>query len=278
MDKQYEELMYGTGLLRVAGEDRCGFQYFNEKLCEKQRSILNGGFDKKFEIEPELHNAAMNELKNSFRYGKTRGMIIFFKDEKDRFCSNEFYDCDQIMANGHGLANPWTLDLIETGSLSFGTYRIQRGIRIGNFYWNAKKIYELAKNRDELLVTCDTHIHVSPSDIAQSNRFCEMGVGFGKKSNKIKDLVFKCHSEGLKGIEEEKLKEFILDNTRSKEKEVPGFSEKSYNEIFKECKPTISFFVDKESKNIPNIHRDKKHALPFSNGIKYMIMNSPADL
>jgi len=279
MDKQYEELMYGTGLLRIAGEDRCGFQYFNEKLYEKQKSVFrNKGL--KFEIEPELHNAAMNELKNSFRYGKTRGMIVFFEDEGDKFRNREFHDSAWIRANGYGFTNPWTLDMIETGSLGFGTYRIQRGIRIGNFYWNAKKIYELAKNRDELLVTCDTHIHVPPSDTAPSNRFCEMGVGFGKKSNKIKDLVFKCNSEGPEGIEEEKLKEFILDNTKSKEKEVHGFSEKSYNEIFKECEPSIRFLVDKESKNIPNIHRGKteNRALPFPNGIKYMIMNSPADL
>jgi hypothetical protein len=277
MSEQYEELMYGTGLLRVAGEDRCRFHYFNEKLYEKQRSVF-GNKGLKFEIEPELYNAAMSELKNSFRYGKTRGMIVFFEDEGDKFRNREFHDSAWIRANGYGFTNPWTLDMIETGSLGFGTYRIQRGIRVGNFYWNAKKIYELANNRDDLLVTCDTHICIPPSNIAPNNRFCEMGVGFRKKSDKIKDLVFKCHSGHLTGIEEEKLKEFILDNTRGKEKQVPGFSERLYEEIFKECKPTIGFFVDKESKNIPNNQRNKKHTLPFPNGIKYAIMDDPIEL
>ncbi len=276
MDEQYEELMYGTGLLRIAGEDRCGFHYFNEKLYEKQKSIFGKKGFKKFEVEPKLHNAAMNELKNSFRYGKTRGMIVFFKDEGDKFCSNEFYDCDQLRANGYGFTNPWTIDLIETGSIGFGTYRIQRGIRVGNFYWNAKKIYELARNKDELMVTCDTYIRMPPSNTAPSNRFCEMGVGFGKRSDRIKDLVFKCHSGHTIGIEEEELKEFILDNAVRKEKEVHGFSERIYEEIFKECKPTVNFFVDRESKNVPNNHR--KSALPFPNGKKYMIMSDPIEL
>jgi hypothetical protein len=227
MEKLYEELMYGTGLLRVAGEDRCRFNCFNEKLYEKQRSIFGNKDFKKFEIEPKFYNAAMNELKNSFRYGKTRGMIAFFKDEGNKFCSSEFYDCDHVRANGYGFTNPWALDMIETGSLGFGTYRIERGVRVGNFYWNAKKIYELTKNRDELLMTCDTHIRIPPSNTDPNNRFCEMGVGFGKKSNKIKDLTFKCcHSGHSMEIEKEKLKEFILDNTIRKEKEVSGFSER----------------------------------------------------
>lgn len=277
MDEHDEELTYGTGLLRIAGEDRGGFNYFNEKVYERQKSIFGKKGSKKFEVEPKIRNAAMNELKNSLRYGKTRGMIVFFKDEGDKFCSDEFYDCYQLRANKYGFTNPWTVDLIETGSIGFGTYRIQRGIRVGNFYWNAKKIYELARNKDDLMITCDTYIRIPPSNTAPINRFCEMGVGFGKKSNKIKDLVFKCHSEGPKGIEEKELKEFILDNTGRKEKEVPSFSEKSYNEIFKECKPTIGFFVDKESKNITNTHRNK-NALPFSNGTKYMTMDSPIDL
>jgi hypothetical protein len=232
----------------------------------KQISFLEHNKNRRFEITLECYNAALRELKKSFQWGEEMGMLIFFREQSGVFHGDEFYDSDRIIRNFYGHPTPFKIWIEDS------KHKTEIPYPLGSFGFDYEKIYELAENCDGLLITCHTHPYLAiPSEgDLKEKPYCGIIIGFERTSDQLKNLVHKTFYKKPKwkkeiareedyirppDMSDEEWQEFLNDVVgKEVGRRIPfHFSEKSYNNVLKECSPTVRLFYTNngELKRIP---------------------------
>jgi hypothetical protein len=209
------------------------------KFNDYKLSFIYKNIDKRFEVTQDVFEQAKKELKGSFSYGDEMGMLMFFEEQKDSVTCEEFYDSNWVFQNDLGRPGaPMTMWIEDekTGR--------ERRYPLGSFSWNTDKLYEKFKDRKNgVVIPSHTHpIRLKPSktDLKYSPA-CTSIIGFVNENFDLKKLmdetyrtkpIWKTIEEGERTIR----RRVLFD-----------VNDKIYEEIEKECKPTIRIFYNTDS-------------------------------
>lgn len=229
----------------------------------KQISFIKKYKKKRFEITPEFYNAALEELKKSFRMGQEMGMLVFFEEDKEKVYTKKFYSSDWIFKNKYGYSTPFKLWVEDTET------RKIKAFPLGSFSLNYSKFYDLLEKEKELVLHCHTHALIAePSSVDLEIPFCGIIIGFRRITPKLRKLIEETFYQ-LPKYEEIRIRrkdydklpkryQRILDKLDEDEMVIHrrllfDFSEKLYQEVLEECIPTIRLYYvkNKKLKRIP---------------------------
>jgi hypothetical protein len=219
----------------------------NEKTINdfysKQVSVLKNK-NKKFEISPNFYDAAMLELEESFRYGECRGMMVFFKEEEEKFYGNEFYDTEWLRENNYGFPCPIKPSIIK-------------------FSWNFKKLNQVAKGKNDLVIISDVipYIAFPFYDDMQRSPICKIITGFERKSDELEKLISETFYIKPKLGKRVNTRDFDgANNGFYSYYQMPfDFSEEAWNSVIEKSRPTIRLsYSNEESKIVPLYLNGKK--------------------